>query len=150
MELNKSTRKPYVRPVKANWWTNKGFYIAYMLREGTCIPIFLFVLELLWAYACIACGAASKDPMAGLQRIMFAKSIIQNPLVICFNILVLVAVVYHAITWFNLMPKAQRLFIGNKLVDGKYFVIALYAVTILVTIFGAICFFSDFLWLFLK
>ena len=33
----KSYRKPYVRPVKANWWTDRSFYIAYMLREGTAV-----------------------------------------------------------------------------------------------------------------
>ena len=87
MELDKSTRKPYVRPVKANWWTNKGFYIAYMLREGTCIPVLLFVLELLWLYGCIAVGAASGD-LGGLQKLLFAQIVIQHPVTILFNILV--------------------------------------------------------------
>ena len=149
MELDKSTRKPYVRPVKYNWWTNKGFYIAYMLREGTCIPVLLFVLELLWLYGCIAVGAASGD-LGGIQKLLFAQKVIQHPVTILFNILVLVATLYHAFTWFNLMPKAQRVIIKNKPLDGKYFVIAFYALTILVTIFGAVCFFTDFLWIFLK
>ena len=93
--------------------------------------------------------AASGD-LGGIQKLLFAQKVIQHPVTILFNILVLVATLYHAFTWFNLMPKAQRVIIKNKLLDGKYFVIALYALTILVTIFGAVCFFTDFLWIFLK
>lgn len=147
MDLDKSTRKPYIRPVKANWWTNKGFYIAYMLREGTSVLVLLFILELLYLFALMA---GINDIPGAFEAGKKAQEFVQCPLVIILNILVLIATIYHAVTWFALMPKAQRLFIGNKLVDGKYTVYALYAITILVTIFGGICFFTDFLWIFLK
>ena len=112
-------------------------------------PVYQFCCSFSNCYGCIAVGAASGD-LGGIQKLLFAQKVIQHPVTILFNILVLVATLYHAFTWFNLMPKAQRVIIKNKLLDGKYFVIAFYALTILVTIFGAVCFFTDFLWIFLK
>ena len=105
MENNvKSYRKPYVRPVKANWWTDRGFYIAYMIREATAVLAVVVALELL----VLSC-------MSQESIVAFLK----NPLVILVNILSLASVMYHTITWFNLMPKAVRMFATKKPTDTK-------------------------------
>lgn len=114
----KSYRKPYVRPVKANWWTDRAFYIAYMLREGTAVVSLFVALELM---AILLLPIFEIDP----------KSLICNPIVILFNIVALVAVLYHAFTWYNLMPKAVRVFTSGeptntKLLPGKLVVSALW------------------------
>lgn len=145
--MENSKRKPYVRPVKANWWANKGFYTAYMLREGTVIPVLFFVFEILALFLMTACAKDVIDVQAKLNA---WRNFMTNPIIIIANIVVLIAVLYHAITWFALMPKAQRLFLGDKLVDGKYFVWALYAVLFFVTVGGIIVFFTNFLWTILK
>lgn len=121
MENNKkSFRKPYVRPVKANWWTDRAFYIAYMLREGTAFLGAWIALEFL-----IIIFA----PTFGLNPKIATVAILSNPIVILLNIISLVGVLYHAITWFNLMPKAVRVFTsGNptntKLIPEKLIVLA--------------------------
>jgi fumarate reductase subunit C len=119
----KSYRKPYVRPVKANWWTDRAFYIAYMLREGTSIFGLLVALEcfaIIWAIA-----------IGGLSGIGFAMKLVSNPIVVIINIISLVSVMYHAYTWFNLMPLVVRVFKSNaptetKLIPAKPMVIALW------------------------
>ena len=95
----KSYRKPYVRPVKANWWTDRSFYIAYMLREGTAVWAVLVALELL----VLSFPGTNVD------------AVLSNPLMIIINLISLVAVLFHAFTWFNVMPKAVRMFATDLL-----------------------------------
>ncbi len=142
MEQN-SNRKPYVRPVEANWWTKKNFYIKYMLREGTCLLVLLFALEML-AYYISLTTAAEEDLFAKAQK--FA-GFFSHPVTILVNLVVLAAVLFHAFTWFPLMPKALRVIVKDqksglyKLLDGKLVVYALFGLMGLCTIAGAICFF---------
>ena len=114
----KSYRKPYVRPVKANWWTDRSFYIMYMLREGTSIFGLIVALELLY----LICAPIFSLP----------TKFIANPVMAIINIVALVSVMYHTFTWFNLMPLVLRIFKSNqptetKLIPAKLFVIGLWA-----------------------
>lgn len=115
----KSYRKPYVRPVKANWWTDRSFYIAYMLREGTAVRAVLVALELL----VLSFPGTNVD------------AVLSNPLMIIINLISLAAVLFHALTWFNLMPKAVRMFATRKptdvkLIPAKLIVTGLWAVAV--------------------
>ena len=131
-----SKRKPYNRPVTKDWWLKKSFYTKYMLREGTSIFALIFAIEMLFMYM----GTAINCEWMAL---LFASW----PFII-INAAALAAVIYHAVTWFALMPKAQRLFLGDKLVDGKWFVIALYATLSVVTAVGAVLYLTPLLrWL---
>lgn len=109
----KSYRKPYVQPVKANWWTDRAFYIAYMLREGTSVVALWVALELIY-FALLA--VLIPQP---LVAIVYVATFIKSPIVIILNIIALVSVLYHALTWYNLMPKAVRMFLTNKPTDTK-------------------------------
>ena len=109
----KSYRKPYVQPVKANWWTDRAFYIAYMLREGTSVVALWVALELIY-FALLA--VLIPQPLAA---IVYVAAFIKSPIVIILNIIALVSVLYHALTWYNLMPKAVRMFLTNKPTDTK-------------------------------
>lgn len=109
----KSYRKPYVQPVKANWWTDRAFYIAYMLREGTSVVALWVALELIY-FALLA--VLIPQP---LVAIVYVAAFIKSPIVIILNIIAIVSVLYHALTWYNLMPKAVRMFLTNKPTDTK-------------------------------
>ncbi len=105
MENNvKSYRKPYVRPVKATWWTDRGFYIAYMIRESTSVMAVFAALELLYL---------------SLVPTQTCVGFLSNPLVILLNLIALAAVIFHTYTWFNLMPKAVRMFATRQPTDTK-------------------------------
>lgn len=149
MDLEKTTRKPYVRPVEASWWTKKGFYLAYMLREGTCLLVLAFVLEILGLYILAALNisdiqAMKVDKLTSLQKY---ADFLAHPVMIVFNALVLIAVLYHAFTWFPLMPKALRVIVKDrksglyKLLEGKYLVALLFLALAGATVAGAIFFF---------
>ena len=107
----KSYRKPYVQPVKANWWTDRAFYIAYMLREGTAVVALWVALELIY-FALLAV----LTPQSAIE---YVAAFIKSPIVIILNIIALVSVLYHALTWYNLMPKAVRMFLTNNPTDTK-------------------------------
>jgi fumarate reductase subunit C len=149
MDLDKSTRKPFVRPVEASWWTKKGFYLAYMLREGTCLLVLAFVLEMLGLYIMTALHITDIQHMnqAGLESLQSYIKFLGHPVMIAFNVLVLIAVLYHAFTWFPLMPKATRVIIKDrksglyKLLEGKYLVALLVLAFVATTAAGIIFFY---------
>ncbi|MCL4104494.1 UNVERIFIED_CONTAM: hypothetical protein GTU68_047456 [Idotea baltica] len=67
-----------------------------MLREATSIFVLLFSLELIYGLSQLSRGFDS-------WNIWLAN--LSHPLLIVFNCMVLLAVLYHAATWFKLAPK---------------------------------------------
>jgi fumarate reductase subunit C len=87
--------KTYVRPM-AGWWRRNPFYLWYMLREASCVFITAYALILLVGLARLTQGeAAFEDWLETLSR----------PWSIGFHAVALVLVLYHAWTWFKVMPK---------------------------------------------
>lgn len=129
----KSYRKPYVRPVKASWWTDRAFYTMYMLREGTSITGLFVACELLLFVLAPLFTATKAD------GINFVNSFIANPVVIILNVIALISAMYHAFTWFNLMPLVVRVFKGRAPTETKFIprplmVIALWCAWVVATI----------------
>jgi fumarate reductase subunit C len=88
--------KTYTRPVTGTWWTRKPFYRWYMLRELSSVFITAYALVLLWGLAALVAGRASYE--AWLATLSSAPAIL-------FHGITLALVVYHAWTWFKVMPK---------------------------------------------
>jgi fumarate reductase subunit C len=88
--------KTYTRPVSAGWWRKNPFYRWYMLRELSCVFITAYALVLLWGLAALAQGRSSYE--AWLDRLA-------SPAALVFHAVTLLLVVYHAWTWFKIMPK---------------------------------------------
>ncbi len=109
-----SNRKPYVRTMERNWWSKSPFYRFYMLREATVLPLILFTLFL-------TCGLASlvKGPLAWAEWQLFMK----NPLVVAINIVALAGSLFHAKTFFSMMPQVMPIRIKGKLIDSKTIVL---------------------------
>ena len=88
--------RTYTRPVSGTWWTIMPFYRWYMLRELSSLFITLYALVLLWGLWKLGQGrapyAAWLDSLAG-------------PAWLAFHALTFLLVVYHAWTWFKIMPK---------------------------------------------
>lgn len=87
--------KTYVRPM-AGWWRRNPFYLWYMLREASCVFITAYALVLLAGLARLKQGEAAFEDWLG---------ILSSPWSIGFHAVALVLVVYHAWTWFKVMPK---------------------------------------------
>ena len=123
------SRNPYVRPMTSEWIFRHSRYVRYMLREFSCLFIAGWTLMLVWGMKQLAEGPAAWA--AFLQWLASPASIV-------FHLLALGFATYHAITWFNLAPKALPLQLGDDFVpegaiSGAHFAgWALFSILILV------------------
>ena len=103
-------RKPYHTTQASNWFMAKPFYKRYMLREVTCIPMALYVLNLMCGVAALA-----TTPEKWLSWIEMQKS----PLMVLFCLVTLVASLFNTYTWFETTPKVMKVQQGDKFVPEK-------------------------------
>jgi fumarate reductase subunit C len=92
------------------WWLERPAYLAFILRELSSIFIAWFVVYLLLLVRAVSLGDAS------YQRFL-AWSV--HPVVLLLNGVTLVFVLFHAVTWFNLAPKAMVVHLRGKRVPGS-------------------------------
>lgn len=100
------------------WWLDRWPYLKFILRELSSVSVAWFVILTLIQVRALKHGA---DSYAAFQQWL------RNPILIVVNIIALFFVVFHAITWFNLAPKAMAVRLGGKrvpniLVAGPNFV----------------------------
>ncbi len=110
-----SKRKPYVREVTRTWWKSNPFYRFYMLREATVLPLIAFTLFLTVGLGCLVKGADAWQ--AWLQ-------FMSNPLVVLINIMALAGSLFHAYTFFSMMPQVMPLKLKGKTIDKKSMILA--------------------------
>jgi fumarate reductase subunit C len=87
--------KTYQRPM-AGWWRSNPFYLGYMLREASSVFVTAYALVLLSGLARLRQGEAQFDAW---------REALASPGWIAFHAAALVLVLYHAWTWFKVMPK---------------------------------------------
>ncbi|PSV24348.1 MULTISPECIES: fumarate reductase subunit FrdC [unclassified Photobacterium] len=121
-----SNRKPYVREMKRTWWKDSAFYRFYMIREATVLPLIFFTICLTFGL-----GSLVKGPEAWQGWLDFMA----NPIVIILNILALAGSLFHAFTYFNMMPQVVPIRIKGKLLDKKIIILAQWAVVAVITLF---------------
>ena len=130
----KNFRKPYNPPVEATWWTKNPFYFRYILREGTSLCALFVALEmLLGIFLFLMCDLDSEiaTTQSAAPYLWYVQSFLGNPLIMLLNLASLGAVIFHAVTWFALMPKAVRVFMNKnttELIPESFTTIALYAI----------------------
>jgi fumarate reductase subunit C len=102
-------RRPYVRPMRG-WWRRNPFFMRYMLREATALAVAAYAIVLAVGAVRLAQGeAAWNDWLAALQ----------SPWSLLLHAVVFLAMLIHAKTWFQIMPKTMpTLFIGGWRVPG--------------------------------
>ncbi|MEI8655093.1 MULTISPECIES: fumarate reductase subunit FrdC [Vibrio] len=113
-----SNRKPYVRQMKRTWWKDHPFYRFYMVREATVLPLILFTL-----FLTVGLGALVKGPEAWNTWLAFMA----HPVVIAINIVALAGSLFHAQTFFSMMPQVMPIRIKGKLLDKKIIVLSQWA-----------------------
>ncbi|OBT16406.1 fumarate reductase subunit C [Vibrio sp. UCD-FRSSP16_10] len=120
-----SNRKPYVREMNRTWWKDHSFYRFYMLREATVLPLVLFTL-----FITFGLGSLVKGPEAWASWLEFMA----NPVVIIINILALLGSLFHAQTFFSMMPQVMPMRFKGKAVDKKTIVLAQWAVVAFISL----------------
>nr|WP_086938072.1 fumarate reductase subunit FrdC [Thaumasiovibrio occultus] len=113
-----SNRKPYVREMKRTWWSEHPFYRFYMVREATVLPLILFTLFLTAGLGSLVMGEAAWNGW---------MSFMANPVVIAINIVALAGSLFHAQTFFSMMPQVMPIKLKGKKVDKTLIVLAQWA-----------------------
>ena len=100
-----SKRKPYVRPMEG-WWKKNPYFVEYMVHESTALFVAAYALILLVGLLRLSQGEAAWNGWLDAMK---------SPLSIVLHLAMLVAIAYHAFTWFKLFP----LTMPPVVVDGK-------------------------------
>ena len=102
--------KLYRRPMPFGWWLENGAYFRFIARELTCIFVGLFTVLTLELVQAVGRGPA---PYAAFMARLDGSAYI------AFSLLAFAAVLYHAVTWFNLVPTTVVVRLGGERVpDG--------------------------------
>jgi fumarate reductase subunit C len=95
----------------AGWWRRNPYFIEYMVHEGTALFVAAYALLLLSGAVCLAAGEAAWD--AWLRALRSAPGMV-------FSLLTLAAFLYHAWTWFRIMPRTlPPLHIGQRRLSAR-------------------------------
>lgn len=126
-----SARKPYIRPVTAGWWLKKAPYRRYMLREATVLPLTFFSL-------CLLAGlwALTRGPEAWAGWLDFMA----QPLVIGLSLLALAGSLFHAATFFLMMPQVMPVKVRGQLLPAMRVAAAQWAITLGISLFCLLVF----------
>jgi len=106
------------RRVSTYWWLEKRSYFAFVLREGSCLFVAWFVFYLLLLVRRVLQGdAAYQDFLAWSAR----------PWILLLNIVSLLFLLLHAITFFDAAPRALVVHVGSKRVPERLIGLSHYA-----------------------
>ena len=91
------------------WWLQRRSYLAFILRELSSIFVGWFVVFLLLLIVAVNQGESRYQEFLGWSG---------KPAVLALNIVSFFFIMYHAITWFNLAPKAMVVRVAGTRVPG--------------------------------
>jgi succinate dehydrogenase subunit C len=116
--------KTYHARMSTYWWLARWPYLKFILRELSSVFVAWFVIEtLLWI------RALERGPAEYAAFELW----LQNPLVVALNVVTFLFVFFHAITWFNLAPKAMAVRMGGRRVPGALIAAPNYAAWIVIS-----------------
>jgi fumarate reductase subunit C len=95
----------------AGWWRRDPYFMRYMVREATALAVALYAIVLLVGVLRLAQGEAAWNGWLAALR---------SPLSIALHMVLLAAMVYHTISWFEIMPKTlPMMFIRGQRVSAR-------------------------------
>ena len=110
--------------ISRGWWLQRGSYFAFMMRELSCVFVAWFVVYLLLLVRSVGRGEASYQHF--LERSA-------APGIVLLNVISLVFVVYHTITFFNAAPQAMVVSVRGRRVPGIVIGVSHYAAWVVVS-----------------
>lgn len=100
----------WIRPrTSTYWWLWSRPYFAFILRELSSLFVAWFVVYLL-----LLVRALGRGPAAYQELLAWSA----HPLVLVVNVVTFFFIILHAVTWFNLAPKAMVVRVGGTRVPG--------------------------------
>ncbi|MFD2190100.1 fumarate reductase subunit C [Pistricoccus aurantiacus] len=118
----------YVPEMKRDWWLKNRYFMAYMAREATVLPLVFFIGCLLAGLYCL---------LQGQESWLTWLEFMQNPLTIAVNLLAFVASLFHAWTFFQLFPRVMPLRVGGRTIPAKWIILGQWCGVLLVMVLFA-------------
>jgi len=87
------------------WWLESWPYTQFVIRELSSLAVAYTSVILLWKLRAIAAGPAACAAFLTQMR---------RPFFVTIHVLALGFVLFHAVTWFRLAPKAVVIRLGGK------------------------------------
>ena len=97
--------KTFRTRVSTYWWLGRWSYLKFILRELSSVFVAWFVIMSLLQIRALKRGPADY---------MEFQEWLRSPILVALNALSLFFVIFHAVTWFNLAPKAMAIRVGGK------------------------------------
>jgi fumarate reductase subunit C len=95
----------------AGWWSRNPFFVRYMVREVTAVAVWVYALVLTVGVYRLGQGEAAWN--GWLQAL-------RSPLSIALHLLLLLGMVLHTHSWFEIMPKTMApMVVGGERVSAK-------------------------------
>jgi fumarate reductase subunit C len=106
------------RQISTVWWLERGSYFAFMLRELSCVFVGWFVVYLLLLVRAVGQGDASYQSFLNWSG---------TPSILLLNVVSLLFILYHAVTFFGAAQTIVVVRLGGKLVPGSLILASHYA-----------------------
>jgi len=116
--------KTYRSRVSTYWWLGRWPYLRFILRELSSVFVAWFVVITVLQIRALRRGPAGYEQFQQWLR---------SPILIVADVVALLFVIFHALTWFNLTPKAMPLRVGGKRVPSLLIVAPSYFVWLAVS-----------------
>jgi fumarate reductase subunit C len=120
--------RAYRQPLSRYWWARRRSYLLFMLREISCVFVAWSVVYLLLL---VHATSAGRDSYA---RFLDWSA---NPFVVSVNVVALIFLLLHAVTWLNLAPRAIVPHVRGRRVPARAVLAGHYAAWFVVTAFVA-------------
>jgi fumarate reductase subunit C len=125
MSYKATMRRGYVRPMQG-WWRRDPFFVRYMVREVTAVAVLVYAIVLMMGVLRLSQGEAAFNGWLAALR---------SPGSVLLHVVLLISMVVHAKSWFEIMPKTMPLmFVGGKRVEGSTITRTGYIATIVATV----------------
>ena len=101
--------RSYHTRVSTYWWLARWAYLKFILREASSVFVAWIVVLTLLQIRALMRGPADYAELQNWLR---------SPLLVALNVVSLFFVIFHAVTWFNLAPKAMVIRLRGKRLPG--------------------------------
>ncbi len=125
MNQRATLRRGYVRPMQG-WWRRDPFFVRYMIREVTALGVLVYAIVLMFGLLRLSQGEAAFNGWLAALR---------SPGSVLLHLVLLVCMVVHAKSWFDIMPKTMPLiFVGGQRLQPGTIIKTGYIATVVATV----------------
>jgi fumarate reductase subunit C len=108
------------------WWRRNPFFVRYMVREATAVAVAVYAIVLTTGVVRLAQGEAAWNGWLEALR---------SPWSLLMHLVLLVAMIVHAKSWFEIMPKTMpMMFVGGRRVAAATITRTGWGATIVVSV----------------